>query len=85
MTFARARAAAMPSVSTTVIEIEPRFLAEEHDHEHDKEIGCLTADRPLDPDRFIAWISKFTQEIGTDINRMKGITAMKDDDQRFVI
>ncbi len=80
MTFARARAAAMPSVSTTVIEIEPRFLAEEHDHEHDKEIGCLTADRPLDP-RSVHCLD-FEVHSG---NRMKGITAMKDDDQRFVI
>ena len=70
-----------------VLEIEPGFLAEEHDNEHDEEIGslCLTASRPLDPARFIPWISKVTQEIGTDILRMKGIIAMKDDDQRFVI
>jgi G3E family GTPase len=70
-----------------VLEIEPGFLTEAHDHEHDDEIGSisLTADRPLDPNRFVPWIEKVTQEIGTDILRMKGIIAMKDDDQRFVI
>jgi G3E family GTPase len=33
----------------------------------------------------IPWIQNVTQEIGADILRMKGIVAMKDDDQRFVI
>jgi G3E family GTPase len=70
-----------------VLEIEPGFLTEGHDHEHDEDIGslCLTADQPLDPNRFIPWIQKVTQDIGADILRMKGIIAMKDDDQRFVI
>ena len=70
-----------------VLEIEPGFLTEAHDHEHDEDTGslCLTADQPLDPNRFIPWIQKVTQDIGADILRMKGIIAMKDDDQRFVI
>jgi G3E family GTPase len=70
-----------------VLEIEPGFLTEAHDHDHDDEISSvsLTADRPLDPNRFVPWIQKVTQEIGTDILRMKGIIAMMDDDERFVI
>jgi G3E family GTPase len=70
-----------------VLEIEPGFLTEEHDHEHDEDISSLslTSDRPLDPGRFVPWIQKVTQEIGTDILRMKGIIAMTDDDQRFVV
>jgi G3E family GTPase len=70
-----------------VLEIVPDFLIETHEHEHDDEIGSLslTADRPLDPERFIPWIQKVTQDFGTDILRMKGIIAMKDDDQRFVV
>jgi G3E family GTPase len=69
-----------------VLEIEPGFLTEAHDHEHDDEISSvsLTADRPLDPRRFVPWIQKVTREIGTDILRMKGIIAMNDD-ERFVI
>ena len=31
------------------------------------------------------WIEDVTQRFGTDILRMKGIIAMQDDDQRFVI
>ena len=70
-----------------VLEFEPGFLTEEHDHEHDDEIGSLSliADRPFDPERFIPWIQKVTQDFGTDILRTKGIIAMKDDDQRFVV
>ena len=37
------------------------------------------------PDRFVRWIEDVTQRFGTDILRMKGIIAMQDDDQRFVI
>jgi G3E family GTPase len=70
-----------------VLEIVPDFLIETHDHEHDDEIGSLslTAERPIDPERFVPWIEKVTQDFGTDILRMKGIIAMKDDDERFVI
>jgi G3E family GTPase len=70
-----------------ILEIEPGFLTEEHDHEHDAAITSLslTADRPLDPERFVPWIQKVTQDFGMDILRMKGIIAMKDDDQRFVV
>ena len=31
------------------------------------------------------WIEDITQRFGADILRMKGIIAMKDDDERFVI
>jgi G3E family GTPase len=70
-----------------VLEVVPDFLVEVHEHEHDEEIGSLslTADRPLDPERFVPWIQKVTQDFGTDILRMKGIIAMKNDDQRFVV
>jgi G3E family GTPase len=69
------------------LEVVPDFLVEVPEHEHDEEIGSLslTADRPLDPERFVPWIQKVTQDFGTDILRMKGIIAMKNDDQRFVV
>jgi G3E family GTPase len=70
-----------------ILEIEPEFLNELADHEHDDQIASLslTADRPMNPGRFIPWIHDVTQRFGTDILRMKGIIAMEDDDQRFVI
>jgi Cobalamin synthesis protein cobW C-terminal domain len=45
----------------------------------------LTSDQPMNAERFIPWIQDVTQNFGMDILRMKGIIAMKDDDQRFVI
>src|SRR3984893_7130039 len=70
-----------------VLEIEPGFLTDTHDHEHGEVISRLSlpAHRPLDPARFGPWIQKVTQDLGTDILRMKGIIAMKEDDQRFVV
>jgi G3E family GTPase len=70
-----------------ILEIEPEFLNELADHEHDQRIASwsLTSDRPMNPERFIPWIQDVTQNFGVDILRMKGIIAMKDDDQRFVI
>jgi G3E family GTPase len=70
-----------------ILEIEPGFLTEEHDHEHDDKIASLSlvADRPMNPAKFVPWIQDVTQRYGTDILRMKGIISMEDDDQRFVV
>jgi G3E family GTPase len=70
-----------------ILDIEPGFLTEAHDHEHDDAIASLslTSDGPMDPGKFIPWIQGVTQSYGMDVLRMKGIIAMLDDDQRFVI
>ncbi|HEY2230910.1 MAG TPA: GTP-binding protein [Xanthobacteraceae bacterium] len=70
-----------------VLEFEPEFLNEDHDHEHDGTITSLslTADQPMRPERFAPWIQDVTQRFGADILRVKGIIAMQDDDQRFVV
>jgi G3E family GTPase len=70
-----------------VLEFEPEFLNEDHDHEHDGTITSvsLTAAQPMRPDHFLPWIQDVVQRFGADILRMKGIIAMQDDDQRFVI
>jgi G3E family GTPase len=39
----------------------------------------------MEPEKFIRWIQDVTQRLGVDILRMKGIIAMPDDEQRFVI
>jgi hypothetical protein len=56
-------------------------------HEHDDQIASvsLTAEQLMSPDRFVPWIEFVVQRFGSDILRMKGIVAMKEDDQRFVI
>jgi G3E family GTPase len=70
-----------------ILDVEPGFLTEEHEHEHDERIGSLSlvADRPMKPNRFVSWIQDVTQRYGTDILRMKGIASIEDDDRRFVV
>lgn len=70
-----------------ILEVEPEFLTEEHQHEHDDSIDSLSlvADRPMKPNRFASWIQDVTQRYGTDILRMKGIASIEDDDRRFVV
>ncbi|MDK1390027.1 putative GTP-binding protein YjiA [Ensifer psoraleae] len=70
-----------------VLEIEPDFLDEFHEHEHDDHVSsfALVAKEPLDPERFMRWLSVIVQHFGMDILRMKGIISFKDDDDRFVV
>jgi G3E family GTPase len=70
-----------------ILEIEPEFLNEAHEHEHDEDVTSLSLSttRPLDPMSFVPWIQSITQRYGADILRMKGILAMRDDPDRFVI
>ena len=41
-----------------ILELEPGFLNEAHQHEHDDQISSvsLTAEQPMSPDRFVPWI-----------------------------
>jgi G3E family GTPase len=70
-----------------ILAIEPEFLSENHDHEHDDQIGSLSLrlDQPVEPEKFIPWIDGIVQRFGADILRMKGIISMLGDDKRFVI
>jgi G3E family GTPase len=70
-----------------VLELEPAFLNDAHEHEHDDGIASLslTTEHPMQPDRLVPWIESVVARFGSDILRMKGIIAMRDDDQRFVV
>jgi G3E family GTPase len=63
---------------------------DDHHHHHDHVAAAgitsvsLTAG-DLDPDRFFAWIGRITQEQGPNILRLKGILALKDDPDRYVL
>ena len=63
---------------------------DDHHHHHDHVAAAgitsvsLTAG-DLDPDRFFAWIGRITQEQGPSILRLKGILALKDDPDRYVL
>ena len=70
-----------------ILEVEPGFLTEEHEHDHDDRIDSLSlvADRPMKPNRFMSWIQGVTLRYGTDILRMKGIASIEDEDRQFVV
>ena len=56
------------------------------DHEHDDEVSSvgITIAGDLDPKRLNAWLSNLLQTKGTDIFRMKGVLAIKEEPRRFV-
>jgi G3E family GTPase len=56
------------------LEVDPSFL-EDLEHEHDASVGsfALTADRPIDLNKFMLWVNPLLQEKGQDIYRTKGL------------
>lgn len=62
-----------------------------HDHAHAADIHDTTVQSvslragPLKPDLFFPWIQKTTQIDGPNILRLKGIIALEDDDERYVV
>jgi G3E family GTPase len=55
-------------------------------HYHDEEMQSisLSADQPLDPDKFFPFIQNLVAVEGPNILRCKGILSLRDDPQRFV-
>jgi len=68
-----------------ILEHEPDFLSGEDTHTHDDEIQSLSfeTDRPIDPEKFNAWISDLLATKGQDLLRTKGILAYAGEDRRF--
>ncbi|OUC11626.1 MAG: cobalamin biosynthesis protein CobW [Alkalinema sp. CACIAM 70d] len=68
------------------LEIEPGFLTEEHEHEHDESVGSVALVEPgaVDAERLNTWLGHLLQTQGTDIFRMKGILNIAGADRRFV-
>jgi G3E family GTPase len=69
-----------------ILEFEPDFLHSGHDHKHEDEVRSLsiTADRPVDPDKFQKWMGALLQIKGGDIFRSKGILAIDGAPRRYV-
>ena len=65
-------------------DVQPGFLTET-EHQHDDDINSMSfeAARPLDPEKFNAWIGQLLQEKGQDLLRTKGILHYQGDDRRF--
>jgi G3E family GTPase len=68
-----------------VLERLPDFLNGEDEHEHDDEVTSVSfeVERPIDPEKFNAWIGLLLQDKGADLLRTKGILAYAGDDRRF--
>jgi G3E family GTPase len=70
---------------TRILEVEPDFLSGEDDHEHDSDVTSVSfeLDRPLEIQRFNAWIRRLLAAQGQDLLRTKGILNFSGHDQRF--
>ncbi|WP_029029425.1 CobW family GTP-binding protein [Salinarimonas rosea] len=69
-----------------ILEIEPDFLEEGHHHHHDEDMQSVsvTLEGEVDPNKFMPWISNYTQVEGPRILRCKGIVAFPNEPKRFV-
>ena len=67
-----------------VLEHLPSFL-DSDDHAHNDDIISMSfeAPRPLDPEKFNAWIGDLLAQKGQDLLRTKGILSYQGDDRRF--
>ena len=68
-----------------ILDIAPEFLEDVHVH-HDSSVKSIALNVPgdIDPDKFMPWISEFTQSEGPNILRCKGILSFKNEPKRFV-
>ncbi len=66
------------------LEIEPDFLTDDT-HEHNDDIASMSfeVEKPIDPERFNAWIGALLAQKGQDLLRTKGILAYANEDRRF--
>ncbi len=67
-----------------VLAAHPDFLDDEA-HEHNEDVTSLSfeVERPIDPERFNAWIGDLLAQKGQDLLRTKGILSYAGDDRRF--
>ncbi|WP_137179031.1 GTP-binding protein [Roseomonas sp. AR75] len=68
-----------------ILEKEPDFLSGEDHHEHDSEVNSVSFEvaKPIDAEKFNAWISQLLQTKGQDLLRTKGILYYAGDSRRF--
>jgi G3E family GTPase len=67
-----------------VLEHTPDFLeTDEHSHNDDIRSMSFEAKRPIDPEKFNAWIGELLAQQGQDLLRTKGILSYVGDERRF--
>lgn len=73
------------------VDNDPHFLDAHDDHHHHDHVGdsgvksVSLRGGEMDPKKFFPWIEKTTQIDGPNILRLKGIIAIKDDSERYVV
>jgi G3E family GTPase len=67
------------------VALEPGFLDGDDEHTHNEDVASMSfeVERPIDPEKFNAWISALLAERGPDLLRTKGILAYSGEDRRF--
>ena len=65
-------------------DVQPDFLTDT-EHEHNDDINSMSFElsRPIDPEKFNAWIGQLLAEKGQDLLRTKGILHYVGEDRRF--
>ncbi|MFN9630164.1 MAG: CobW family GTP-binding protein [Cyanobacteriota bacterium] len=68
------------------LNLDPGFLAEEHDHEHDDAVGslALVQEQPMDLNKLGGWLADLVADRGPDLFRMKGIIQLQGEERRYV-
>ena len=69
-----------------VVKMDPEFLSEDAEHQHDDSIKSVGASivGEMDMTKLNAWLSRLLQEQGQNIFRMKGILSVRHQEQKFV-
>jgi len=68
-----------------ILSFQPDFLSGEDNHEHNEDVRSMSfeVEKPIDPEKFNAWIGVLLQDKGPDLLRTKGILNYAGDDRRF--
>ena len=67
-----------------ILAARPDFLTDD-EHEHNEDVSSMSFEvtRPIDPEKFNAWIGGLLADKGQDLLRTKGILYYPGDDRRF--
>jgi G3E family GTPase len=67
-----------------ILALHPDFLSDD-EHEHNEDVSSMSfeVEKPIDPEKFNAWIGVLLQDRGPDLLRTKGILNYANDDRRF--
>jgi G3E family GTPase len=68
-----------------ILAMHPDFLDGDDEHEHNEDVSSMSfeVEKPIDPEKFNAWIGVLLQDKGADLLRTKGILAYANEDRRF--